>query len=150
MIKKMTSYALSALMVLGLSFNAVAAPIDPNSYEEAYKISAAIENNLQYDEATRSFDFETENAINQGLDQSIAVQLEQSVENLDEQDAAQLNEELKEAQPRGILATAAAFLVGAGFGWLADKLLDWGAEKFCNEYGDYNEFTATACEIVGY
>ncbi|KMP73456.1 histidine kinase, partial [Bacillus cereus] len=39
----------------------------------------------------------------------------------------------------------AAGLLG---GWLATKLLDYGAEKFCKQYRNYNGVTKKVCEVI--
>ncbi|MFS0942651.1 MULTISPECIES: hypothetical protein [Enterococcus] len=33
-------------------------------------------------------------------------------------------------------------------GWLATKLLNWGAHKFCSSYKNYNSITKYVCEVI--
>lgn len=48
-----------------------------------------------------------------------------------------------------ILVWAAGVLAAAGLSWLAEKLLDWGAKKFCDTYGDSNATTKLVCDVIG-
>ena len=47
-----------------------------------------------------------------------------------------------------LLVWAAGVLAGAGLSWLAEKLLDYGAKKFCDAYGNYNSVTKTVCNVI--
>lgn len=149
--KKILSIIMSVALIMSLSVSAMAAgPLEVSSYQEAYEIAAAINDNMTYDLENQRFEFDAESAISQGLSENIAYQIESNVSTMSTDESATLNEKMEEAQPRSIIATVAAFLVGAGLSWLADKLLDYGAEKFCDSYGDYNDIAATACEMLGY
>ncbi len=139
------------MLIMSVSISAMAAePIKISSFEDTYEVATLIDGNLSYDEEEQSFIFDVENAVNQGLDSELAAQIEANISSMSASEAAELNEDMEAVQPRSVVATVIAFLAGAGFSWLADKLLDYGAEKFCNAYGDYNDIAATACDMLGY
>ncbi len=149
--KKILSIITSCMLIMSISISAMAAePIKISSFEDTYKVATLIDSNLSYDEGEQSFIFDVENAVNQGLDSELATQIEANISSMSASEAAELNEDMEAIQPRSVVATVIAFLAGAGFSWLADKLLDYGAEKFCNAYGDYNDIAATACDMLGY
>ena len=149
--KRIISVLMSIALIMSISFSAMAAgPVKISSYQDAYEIATAINDNLTYDATNQTFEFDVEEAVSQGLDADTAYELKSNLDNMSANEASLLNEAMTEAQPRSLLGTVAAFLIGAGFGWLADKLLDYGAEKFCDSYGDYNDITATACEMLGF
>ncbi|MBM7587696.1 hypothetical protein JOC86_004270 [Bacillus pakistanensis] len=54
-----------------------------------------------------------------------------------------------EAQVAPIIVWAAGVLAAAGLSWLAKKLYDYGAEWFCDNYGDYNGVTEKVCDVIG-
>lgn len=149
--KKIVSILTSCLLIMSISVSAMAAePVKLSSFEDAYEIAVLIDDNLSYDENEQAFTFDMENAVNQGLDGTLAAEIETNISAMSTSEAADLNDEMSNVQPRGVVATVVAFLAGAGFSWLADKLLDYGAEKFCDAYGDYNDIAATACDMLGY
>ena len=149
--KKIISILTSCLLIMSISIFAMAAePAKLSSFEDAYEIAVLIDSNLSYDENEQTFTFDVENAVSQGLGDVLATQIEENISSMSASEAADLNEDMSNVQPRGVVATVVAFLAGAGFSWLADKLLDYGAEKFCDAYGDYNDIAATACDMLGY
>ncbi|NVY97136.1 hypothetical protein HU830_08380 [Lactobacillus sp. DCY120] len=44
---------------------------------------------------------------------------------------------------------AAKVLASAGLGWLAKKLLDYGAARFCRAYRNSNWATKKVCAVIG-
>lgn len=150
--KKIISMFMSCILIMAISITAIAAgPAEIMSYEEAYEIATIVTDNLTYDEETQKFVFDAEAAIEQGLDADIAYQLESSYAEMSVDESAKLKDSMGDGvEPRGLLAVAAGLLVTAGLDWLADKLLDWGAEKFCDNYGDYNSVTVGVCDFLGF
>ena len=149
--KKAVSILTCCLLIMSISVSTIAAePVNLSSFEDAYEIAALIDKNLSYDDDEQTFTFDVENAISQGLDDVLATQIEENVSDMSASEAAELNDDMNNIQPRGIISTVVAFLAGAGFSWLADKLLDYGAEKFCDAYGNHNDIAAMACDMLGY
>lgn len=123
-------------------------------YEEAYNLALIIENNTNYDEENKEILFDTENAINDGLDEDTAYQIEEHYSLMTPEEAEKTYNEIISSNYStrsftGLIAAAAKILAKAGLGWLARKLYDWGAEKFCNAYKDSNSVTENVCNFLG-
>jgi len=60
----------------------------------------------------------------------------------------ELQEEEVSATVAPLLVWGAAVLAAAGLSWLAEKLLDYGATKFCKAYRNDNSVTKTVCNVI--
>ncbi|GKQ43341.1 hypothetical protein RD055328_12640 [Companilactobacillus sp. RD055328] len=47
-----------------------------------------------------------------------------------------------------IILWAMKVLAAAGLSWLASKLLNWGAHKFCKAYRNSNSVTKWVCSVI--
>lgn len=160
MIKKMVSLVLVFAMTICFGTTAMASPYGNQdmSYEDAYRLATIINDNIEYIEENQKIVFNESVAIAQGLDQYTATQLDMYLEGLDEKEAAELFEDISEVDnsttsPRAvpaIIVAAGKILIKAGLTWLATKLYEWGAEKFCEEYRDYNSVTQEVCDFLGH
>jgi hypothetical protein len=124
--------------------------------EKAEQLANAIYQSSIYDEVTKSFTFDEQKAITLGLDELTASQMNTYLESLTPEEAEITYNEMENpdtiADPNVfpvIIVWAARTLAAAGLGWLAKKLLDWGATKFCNAYEDYNRVTGYVCDVIG-
>lgn len=146
--------ALSLVFVLlaSLIFSPIANANEVSSKEEAEKLALSIYESSTYEEDTKTFKFDENKAISLGLDQKFSKQVSNYLENLSEEEAAALNELQKEdgssVMVAPLLVWAAGVLAAAGLSWLADKLLDYGAKKFCDAYRSYNSVTKTVCNVI--
>lgn len=160
MLKKIVSLVLAFAMTMSLGTTAMASSYTNQdmSYEEAYRLATIINDNMTYVEDEQKFVFNESAAVSQGLDEYTATQLDRYLESLDKDAAAELFGEITEGDnstvaPRAIpplLIAAGKILIKAGLGWLATKLYEWGAEKFCSAYRDYNGVTQSVCDFLGH
>jgi len=127
------------------------------AYEEAYHLATIISENTHFNESEKILTFDVENSIEQGLDESTAVQMENYYSSLSPEEAEQVYDEIlsssystRSVTVTSLLVAAGKILAKAGLGWLAKKLYDWGAEKFCANYKNYNGVTQNVCDFLGY
>ena len=156
-IGRFVAMGLALVMMLQISFamNANAATLGTDSYEDIYKMSEIIYNNISFNEEESKLCFNSPSAIKDGLNEEVAEYLESYYSSLDKASAAALYAEIQEIknapQTRvvpAIVVAAAKILASAGLSWLADKLYDYGAEKFCDAFGSANAVTETVCDIL--
>lgn len=124
-------------------------------YQEAYNLALIIENNTYFNEETKILTFDVENAIYEGLDKETAEQIEDTYNNMTAEEAEETYQAIimsnySSRSITGVLAAAAKILGKAGLTWLAQRLYDWGSEKFCDNYKDYNSITDNVCGFLGY
>ncbi|HHY73759.1 MAG TPA: hypothetical protein GX497_11190 [Bacillus bacterium] len=149
-------FVLSLVFTLLVSFSIrpLAVTTEVDSKEKAEQLAAAIYNSSNYQEDTGVFEFDEGKAISLGLDQQTARQMSVYFKGLSSDEAEALYNTQVEAGSSNQLAVApllvwaAEVLVAAGLTWLADKLLDYGAKKFCDSYRNYNSVTRTVCEVI--
>ncbi|WP_427109784.1 hypothetical protein [Lysinibacillus xylanilyticus] len=122
---------------------------DEDYYEQ---VALAIYESSTYHKDTKSFDFDENKAVSRGLDKEISHQVAVYLENLsfDEAENVYYSEEDPSVSPfvPPLIVWAAGVLVAAGLTWLADKLLDWGAQKFCDKYRNSNSITRMVCNVI--
>lgn len=153
---KQVRFWVTLSLVFTLIFAILAQPVanaaEVDSKEEVEKLALAIYESSTYQEDTKSFDFNKEKAISLGLDKQVASQIEVYYENLSTEEAEDLAKLQKDDEVSvmvaPILVWAAGVLAAAGLSWLAEKLLDYGAKKFCDAYGNYNSVTKTVCNVI--
>lgn len=161
-LKSLTCLTLSGLFLTNTALPALAQSNVINiqqdiNYEQAYELALIINENISFNEEKSKITFDKDTAINQGLDSYVANQLNIHLEALNEDEVKELYEEMQKDSENtstrvvpAIIITACKLLAKAGFVWLAQKLYDWGAEKFCENYGDYNSVTENVCDFLGY
>lgn len=141
---------------VSFAFGSVSEAASTDSKEEAEELAKAIYNSSDYDKETRTFDFDEEKAISLGLNEQMAKQMNDYFTSLSPDEAEKVYEEQENAMNGDgnqtmvapLIAWAAGVLAAAGLSWLANKLLDYGAEKFCNAYEDSNAVTEEVCEVI--
>lgn len=151
-LKLVTILGLAFMLLFSFSFSASAAEV--NSGDNAEQMALAIYEATIYDEDTRTFEFDENKAISLGLDKMVSQKMNNYFENLSSDQAELVYEsQLEKTDEVGtfvapLIVWAAQVLGAAGLTWLADKLLDWGAAKFCKAYKNYNSVTKTVCNII--
>ena len=159
MYKRIVSFILVLAITICTVSTAIAAPDSQAnmSYEEAYKLATIINQNISYLSEEQKIIFDEKTAVSQGLDMYTAKQLNNYLENLDSANAQAVYKEVQSAKedsatsravPAIIVATG-KILAKAGLAWLAKKLYDWGAKKFCATYKNYNSVTKNVCSFLG-
>ncbi|MFC9540841.1 hypothetical protein ACFTQ7_13250 [Lysinibacillus sp. NPDC056959] len=123
---------------------------DEDYYEQ---VALAIYESSTYNKDTKSFDFDEDKAVSRGLDKETSHQVAVYLENLSSDEAENVYYSLEEDPSISpfvppLLVWAAGVLAAAGLTWLADKLLDWGAQKFCNKYRNSNSITKMVCNVI--
>lgn len=148
---------LSLIFSLFLSFSvgSFASAQETMTKEDVEKLARAIYESSTYQEETRTFTFDEEKSISLGLDKTTAREMNIHFSSLSGDSAEKVYKEQEKAMTDGVqprvaplVLWAAAALGAAGFSWLADKLLDYGAKKFCKAYKNSNKVTKGVCAVI--
>lgn len=122
-----------------------------NNEKSPEEIANIIQESTTFDNSSKSYSFDEKKAASLGLEKNQATQIDTYLENLSSKEASDLNEqgEIGTQAIPALIAWAAKVLAAAGLGWLAKELYDYGAEKFCEKFGDYNSVTERVCDVIG-
>lgn len=145
---------ISIFLPLGNVLAAENTSTENDAYNKAYELATIIENNTEYDNTEKIISFNSEKAMNDGLDKETAYQLENYFNSLSPEEAEETYNEMLASGTStyvipAIIVSAAKILAKAGLSWLAKKLLDWGSAKFCAAYKNSNSVTKNVCNFLG-
>ncbi|OQO70170.1 hypothetical protein BH747_08395 [Enterococcus villorum] len=146
---KVTIIAIVVVLLMNLGFSVSNAFASESRLNEQIRLTqgmlASISSNKKGDK------FEMNTVIlqeNTDFTTSEATKLATTFNHLTLEEQQSLLHQLSE-NPNARVAPIILWAAGIVGGWLATKLLDWGATKFCKTYRNYNSATKLVCDVIG-
>lgn len=125
--------------------------------EDLVEMTQIFNDNIEYNHDEKELSFNSSNAKSEGMDQSVADDLEKYYDKLNPEEKIQHYENAKDIGVgtnsvigSALLAYLANALIATGLSWLATLLLNMGLQAFCNSYKNYNGLTRSVCSAAGF
>lgn len=134
------SLLLNILIPAGSVLAAESNEVDLKEYQRMLYRSVRLE------EETEEFVFDAELAVQNGLSELQAQKLEQAFNQMTQEEKMEILKSDSSLERVAPIVIWAAKIVG---GWLASKLLSYGAKKFCQYYRNTNSATKMVCNVIG-
>lgn len=102
---------------------------------------------FEYNEQKDTIEFSSEKAVANGVNKADADNAANYFNSLNDEDKKEVLKSFNYGS-RFRVAPAIAWAVSVLGGWLAEKLLDYGATKFCKHYRKVNNATRMVCNVI--
>lgn len=147
-ILKVMIVAVVSALLLNIGLTTASVYASEVSSKEQVELTNSLLNSIEFDKESNKLFMNKEKLVNTNLFTSTeANKLGNEFNSLSSQEQKELMKDLKEKSNTRI-APIIIWAAGVLGGWLATKLLNWGAHKFCSSYKNYNSVTKYVCDII--
>ena len=147
-ILKIMIIAVVSALLLNIGFTTASVYASEVSSKEQVELTNSLLKSITFDKNTNKLFMDEEKLINTTeLTSTEASKLATEFNSLSSEEQKDL---MKDFSKNNTARVAPIIIWAAGVlgGWLATKLLNWGAHKFCSSYKNYNSITKYVCEVI--